>query len=342
MSLKRRAALIVSLVLLTASYSGLAQQAGTRIVVARNHVHAFHTLAPTVALAKGFFEGVRVEILPEDILPEMEKGDELLSAMRAKGVDVVLDARTRAIFNQSSPGPAGLYIIGGWVEEAGGTAKVVGTGDLMSLRDLRGKKVGTSDLRSNSTATLKIWLTRAGLNPERDVTWVGRLARDSRAPEALRRGEVDAAVVGKTVAAELVKEKYRILLDYEKVYPEGLPDWCMVARAELLQKDPKAVKEFLKGMVRAYRLINDWQKNEAFLKPLEQGLIEKASVKEGETYRNTRLLPDARIPLKALQRVLEEEKELQFAKPDIRTESVVNFKPLEEALEELERAKIQY
>jgi len=311
------------------------------IVVARNHIHAFHLLAPAVAQEKGFFEDVTVEIFPQDLLPEMEKGDELLSAMREHGVDIVVDARTRAVFNQSFPDD-GLCLIGGWQDGGNEVAKLVAAKDISSLSELRGKQVGTSGIDSNSAATLRVWLFREGLDPNQDVVWVGGLNRALRAPQALLEGEVDAAIVSREKAAELEQEGYSILLDYEKLYPEGHPQNGIVATWELIRRDPQAVKGFLKGIVRAYRLINDWQKNEGFLKPISQRLVESATVSVGESYQSTELLNDATVSMQSLQEMLDEEIELGHTTQGVRLDSVVNLKLLEEALEELKNANIAY
>jgi len=312
-----------------------------RIVVARNHVHAFHLLAPAVAQEKGFFENVTVEIFPQDLLPEMAQGDELLRVMRENSVDVVLDGRSRAVFNQSSP-EDGLCIIGGWTEGGNEISKLVATRDIASLSDLKGKKVGTSGRDSNTAATLRVWLFRAGIDPDQDITWVDGLPRASRAPEALLAGEVDAAVVSREKSAELEEQGYSVLLDYEELYPEGHPQWAMVATWGQVRSNPQAVKGFLKGMVRAYRLINDWQNHEDFLKDLSQRLVEAATDPAGETYENTRLLNDAMISTQALQQMLDEEIELGQGKEGVSLDSVVHLTLLEEALAELRNANSVY
>jgi len=302
--------------------------------------HPFHLLAPAVALEKGFFEDVTVKIVYPGLGPA-PTGDVLLSKMEEAGVDLVVDARPRTVFTTGAE-KEGLYLLGGWTQGGNSTTKVVAGKDIKSLSDFRGKRIGTSKRESENAVSLAYWLHKAGLNPDRDVQWVVGLSRNRRAAQALRGGKVDIGFINEKETPGLEKEGYHIVLDWAQVYPEGRPERVIVATRGLVQKNPEAVKGFLKGMIRAYRLINDWERNLDFLKPVWQQLVEKAKSSVGEHYETTRMLANGMVPIEALQRVLDEGQELGEIEDSLRLDSVVNLKLMQEAVQELREANIWY
>lgn len=311
------------------------------MVVSRNHYHAFHILAPVVAREKGFFEDTEVEILPDELEPEITDGDEMLSRMRAEGIDIIVDARPRLLFNQDSP-EQGLVLIGGFIEGGNVLAKVMAGQDIRTVADLRGKRLSTTTRIAENAVALEYWLRREGLDPDRDVEWVLGLSRNTTAPSALREGRIDAGSVGPGAVIQLEQEGYHVLLDWAEVYPLGRPERVIIATRELVETNPQGVKTFLRGMIRAYRLINDWQDNDDFLKPIMQSLLDSAKDPGGEDYEDTPLLEDGMIPIEALQTTLDEAKVLGRADEDLLLDSVVNMDLLRETIEELAQENIRY
>ncbi len=311
------------------------------LTVSRNHYHAFHILAPVVAREKGFFENIEVEIRPDELQPEITDGGEMLRRMRAEGIDIIVDARPRLLFNQDSP-EQGLVMIGGWMEGGNVLAKLVAGEDIRTLADLRGKRLSTTTRIAENAVALEYWLRTEGLDPDSDVEWVLGLSRANLAPEALREGRIDAGSVGPGAVAQLEQEGYHVLLDWAEVYPQGRPERVIIATRELVETNPEGVKTFLKGMIRAYRLINDWQNNDDFVSPIMQSLRDSARDPAGEDYQDTPLLEDGMIGLVALQTMLDEAKVLGGADDGLLLDSVVNLDLLGETIEELAQENIRY
>ena len=311
------------------------------IVVSRNHYHAFHLLAPVVAQEQGFFEGITVEIQPDELVPEITDGNQMLARMRAEGIDIMVDARPRVLFNQDSP-EEGLVMIGGWMEGGNVEAKLVAGPDVQTVADLRGKRLSTTTRIAENAVALEYWLHREGLDPETDVEWVLGLSRATLAPAALREGRIDAGSVGPGQVSELEQEGYHVLLDWAEVYPNGRPERVIVATQELLETNPEGVKAFLRGMIRAYRLINDWQNNDDFLGPIMQSLKDNARDPGGEDYQDSPLLEDGMTPVEAMQTMLDEAIQMDQADAGLLLETVVNLAPLRETIQELAQENLRY
>jgi ABC-type nitrate/sulfonate/bicarbonate transport system substrate-binding protein len=345
MSLKKTWIVTIILVLpaLFAAAAAIAQQTGqgTAMTVARSHAHSYHHLAPTVAKEQGFFQGITVNILPDELKNDTPNGDALVSDMKARGVQIVPDARIRVLFSHD-PAKGRLYALGGWLEGGNETAKLVAGKGVQSLRDLSGKRIGTTAREAENATSLAYWLQSSGVDPEKDVTWVLGLSRNTAGAKALREGRVDAAFVSIEETPIMEREGYHVLWDVAKVYPEGRPERLIVASAELVERNPQAIKSFLKGMIRAYRFHNDWQKNESALKSAVDRLVAVTRDEQGEDYKTSVMIPDGLLPVGALERVLNEEKELGRAPRNLRLESVLNFNLLEEVLADLKRENIWY
>jgi ABC-type nitrate/sulfonate/bicarbonate transport system substrate-binding protein len=316
---------------------------GPPLVVARNHTHAFHLLAPAVALKKGYFQDVDVQIFDRDLLPEFLDGDKMADAMETNGIDVVVDARVRTIFNQVT---RRLCLVGDWQEGSLEDVRLVTISQIQSIPDLKGKRVATSGVDSENVSMLQYVLFKQGVDPDRDVVWVPGFSRNTAAARALTDGKADAAFVSPADADQLVARGFRSLFDWKALYPEGRVERGIVAKCDVIQSRPEDVKNFLKGMVRAYRLINDWKANQAFLEPLweaELGRVaEGMSAGAGENYETTVLSSDGMISTRAVERALKEQQELGKANAKVRLEDILDLRPMEQAVRELREARISY
>src|SRR5262249_51785379 len=93
-------AVILFIAIAFASKLSIGQRANAvMITLARSHPHSYHQLAPSLAKEKGFFEGISVNILPDELKKDTPNGEELRLDMQTRGIDIVVDARTRVIFS---------------------------------------------------------------------------------------------------------------------------------------------------------------------------------------------------------------------------------------------------
>ena len=167
----------------------------------------------------------------------------LTQAMKEKSIDIALDVMAPTVFFQRARG-ADLYIIAGWRNQRANV--VVGSPDLKSMRDLKGKRVGVLEIGGAGHLAIKACLRRVSLNPERDVEYVGRVYFPLNI-DSLKNGKVDCIILGSWQAEKLEKEGFKIianpgnstLMDFQ---PESLP------RPEICWKATRDfVKPFSKG-----------------------------------------------------------------------------------------------
>lgn len=255
---------------------------GGKLRVAPTCYHVLHLVPVMAAQEMNFFydEGLRgedgfpaFEIIRESMVPFGLENLGISQAMKEKSVDIALDVQTRTVFFQRARG-ADLYIIAGWRNQH--IHVWMGTPEIKSLRDLKGKRIGISDFRSNRHWGISIWVRKAGLDPDRDVEWVRGIFHPIHI-EALRSGKVDCAPVTVWEAEELKKEGFNPLVTLQEQYPNGRPERIIAATGRILEERPDLVKAFLKGMIRSYWFMRDQPKNFEYVYNLERRLRQQTS-----------------------------------------------------------------
>ncbi|MBI2988482.1 MAG: ABC transporter substrate-binding protein [Deltaproteobacteria bacterium] len=239
--------------------------------------HVLHLIPAMVAHEMNFFydEGLRDadgfpahEIIPGGLVPFGLEKLGLAQAMKEKSIDIALDILTPTVFFQRARG-ADLYIIAGWRNQR--ASVVVGAPDIKSLRDLKGKRIGVIEIGGINYRGVRACLRKAGLDPDRDVEWIGRVYPPGNI-DALRNGKVDCLRIEASKAEKLQKEGFNILADPKQQYPEGFPDRIIAATGKILESKPEFVKAFLKAMIRSYWFVRDQPENFSYLYNLEKRL----------------------------------------------------------------------
>jgi NitT/TauT family transport system substrate-binding protein len=264
----------------------------------------------------------------------------LTQAMKEKSIDIALDIMPRTVFFQRARG-ADIYIIAGWRNQRG--SMVVSAPYIKSLQELKGKRIGVIEIDGGTHLTMKALLRRAGLNPDRDVEWVGRIFSPGNI-DALKNGKVDCITLQMVKAEKLKKEGFNILADPKRLYPEGFPFRVIAATGKILETKPELVKAFIKGMLRVYWFIRTQPENFAYLVSLEKRLRFQSADPEESTTRFVMNSPDSAevqpFPIDGVptgfNAMLEEEKEageLDFDVPPV--EQVCALDLVREAFQEL-------
>jgi NitT/TauT family transport system substrate-binding protein len=129
---------------------------------------------------------------------------------------------------------------------------LVGQSNLRSASELKGKKIGVSSVGGMSAYLVREIITRSGLNPDRDVTFLA-IGGTSARSAALVGGTIDAALVVAPENYALERKGYRRLLvasDYVNYPLSGV-----AASADFLAKNRALAVSFLKALGEGARFV---------------------------------------------------------------------------------------
>jgi ABC-type nitrate/sulfonate/bicarbonate transport system substrate-binding protein len=240
--------------------------------------HALHLTILSTAHEMNFLydEGLQdgagrehYEIVPHGLAPFGFEKTTLAQAMKDKEVDIATDVQPRTALYLSSQGED-CCVIAGWRNNRGRT--LVAKREVRTLKDLRGQRIGISDVGDNHHLLLTYWLREAGLDPEIDVQWVTGIGPETRL-SGLVEGRIDAGLVthGGDHSAELQKAGLAVLQDFSSAYPNGRPDRVIVSSNRVLDERGDQVKAFLRAILRTYWFVRDTQ-NFFYFQNLERRL----------------------------------------------------------------------
>jgi len=120
------------------------------------------------------------------------------------------------------------------------------------VQDLRGRTLGTNGIGSSTHLWAKIVLERAGLDPERDVTFLP--VRFPAMGEALRAGRIDVGTFPQPFAqAEEDRGGLRSLFTSKDAAPFDEELMLLLASPRLLSERPAVARAFLSDLVRVTR-----------------------------------------------------------------------------------------
>jgi ABC-type nitrate/sulfonate/bicarbonate transport system substrate-binding protein len=320
----------------------------TKLRIASSSYHIGHSIAPMAALEKGFFreEGLtNFELLIDGLLPSFVEAQALSVAMKERGIPIVLGAKIPAVLILHSQGED-LYIVGGWrfVPQSDWYARP-GIG---SLADMKGKKIGTRD-RGNTgpSRILCNELRKAGVDPDRDVTWVhDRIFAYHRTRdhvEALKNGMVDCTGTSPPFFDELEKFGCKNVMSAKKLFPHGKPMSVIVARRSVVEKLREQLTAFLRGVLRGFWFERNTD-NFSWLVDLETRMRASSPNEDEQVLRmltsperlERRPLPvDGQVPLDGLREIAEEMKQDGEIPANYNVEEVLIDGPVRDAFANL-------
>jgi len=240
--------------------------------------HALHLTVLTAAHEMNFLydEGLQdeagrehYEIVPHGLAPFGFERTTLVQAMKDKQVHIATDVQPRTALYLSSQGED-CCVIAGWRNNRGRT--LVAKREVETLKDLRGKRIGISDIGDNHHLLLTYWLQQAGIDSASDVEWVTGIGPETRLT-SLIEGRVDAGLVthGGDHSAELRKAGLAVLQDFSSAYPNGRPDRVIVSSNRVIEERREEVKAFLRAILRTYWFVRD-VRNFLYFQNLERRL----------------------------------------------------------------------
>lgn len=230
--------------LIAAFCSGLPAHAQDKLVYALTTTNISVGNAPqsSVPLAANFWkdEGLDVDVI--GVAGTMLGIQQIATGaihFATAGPEALLIARQRGL-------PViGAYLLSSPIYET----VVLESSSVRSFKDLKGKAVGIPEVASGSYPYARSALKDAGLDPDRDVTWVS-VGLGATAANALRQKEIEAWAVWDTGVSALENGGFKFV----KIDPEWhdkMPGSVIATNIDFLKKRPDLVAKFLRGMAKA-------------------------------------------------------------------------------------------
>ena len=214
---------------------------------------SFYYLPLTIAEQLGYFrdEGLNIKI------SDFAGGAVALRAVVGGSADVVSGAYEHTISLQSKKQMFRACVAQGRLPQIAFGVASAKAAQFKSLKDLKGMKVGVSAPGSSTHNLVKQLLTKAGLDPNKDVAIVG-VGLGAQAIAAIKSGQIDAISNTDPVMTKLEQEKaIRLIADTrtvkgtQEVWGAPLPAGCLYAPIEFTQKYPNTAQALANAIVRA-------------------------------------------------------------------------------------------
>src|SRR5262245_575123 len=133
--------------------------------------------------------------------------------------------------------------------------QLIGSRDVRSAQDLKGRTVGVSRFGSNSHFATKQVLARLGIDPDADVT-IFQVGNTPERVAALQSGAIQAALMSPEVVATLVQAGHPNLADMSKM-DIAYPFQAIGTSPALLERQPEVADAFLRAVYRGIRLFRE-------------------------------------------------------------------------------------
>lgn len=210
-----------------------------------------------------------------------------------------------------------------------------GRPQVRTVADLRGKRIAIDTPGGSHDTFVQEILSAAGMTP-RDVVLVPVAGAIEVRVNAMISGATDAAIGSIAQWPTLRDQGYTIITRLRDIHP----DWQTAVNGvtlDLYERNPAAVKGFIKGMIRAFRYAKDPRNEAALLRLAKEAKLVVNEARWGEELAIQREFwpADGALNLKGTAIVLQRERDAGFVARDFTLERFVRFRPLQEAQREL-------
>jgi NitT/TauT family transport system substrate-binding protein len=218
---------------------------------------AFYYLPLTIAEQRGYFkdEGLVVKI------SDFAGGSQALRAVVGGSAEVVSGAYEHTISLQGKKQHFQAFVLQGRLPQIALGVSKSRAASFTSFKDLKGMKIGVSAPGSSTHNLVKQLLTKAGLDPNKDVAVVGA-GIGAGAVAAMKNGQIDAISNVDPVMTKLemdgdvkIVADTRSLKGTQAIWGAPLPAGCLYAPEEFVKKYPNVTQALANAMVRANKWI---------------------------------------------------------------------------------------
>ncbi len=316
------------------------------LLIANSNYHVGQQIAVYVASEQGYFREEGLERFDYDgrgLIPVVIEKQGLGPAMIEHGVDLATAVDVSAAIYQRSLG-ADVFIVGGWRYDP--DLKWFGQKDISDIRQLKGRRLGIREREGLVYGFMVTQLLQAGIDPERDVTWVFDqvfgYGNDPKHVDMFRDGVVDAIPSFPPFSKELESEGFPILMDPRLVFPRR-PGKVTVATKRAIESRSDELQAYFRGIIRAFWFMRDTA-NFDYLRELESRLRSNShNDEERELFIVTSLekvdgwaLPiDGGVTADSLKRIIQEMTAIGELKTFVKVESLLRDSAVKEAFQEL-------
>jgi NitT/TauT family transport system substrate-binding protein len=219
--------------------------------------NSFYYLPITIAERQGYFkdEGLNVK------LSDFAGGAVALRAVVGGSADVVSGAYEHTISLQAKKQYFQAFVAQGRLPQIALGVSTAKAGQVKSFKDLKGLKIGVSAPGSSTHNLVKQLLTKAGLDPNKDVSIIG-VGIGAQSVAAMKSGQIDAISNVDPVITKLEQDNAikviadtRTLKGTQEVWGAPLPSGVLHAAIEFVQKNPNTVQALANAIVRADKWI---------------------------------------------------------------------------------------
>lgn len=238
---------------LAAAGSAQAQLEKKDVHIAVGGKNAFYYLPLTIAEQLGYFkdEGLDVKI------SDFAGGSAALRAVVGGSAEVVSGAYEHTISLQGKKQYFRAFVLQGRLPQIALGLSKAKAAQFHSFKDLKGLKIGVSAPGSSTHNLVKQLLTKAGLDPEKDVAIVG-VGIGAGAIAAMKNGQIDGISNTDPVMTKLEMDgTIKVVADTrtqkgtQEVWGAPLPAGCLYAPESFVQKYPQVVQALATAIVRA-------------------------------------------------------------------------------------------
>jgi NitT/TauT family transport system substrate-binding protein len=249
--------LALAIAALTFAGGAFAQLEKRDVHIAVGGKSAFYYLPLTIAEQLGYFkdEGLEVKI------SDFAGGSQALRAVVGGSAEVVSGAYEHTISLQGKKQHFRAFVLQGRLPQIALGVSKAKAANFKSFKDLKGMKIGVSAPGSSTHNLVKQLLTKAGLDPNKDVAIVGA-GVGAGAIAAMKSGQIDAISNVDPVITKLeldgdvkIVADTRSVKGTQEIWGAPLPAGCLYAPEEFLRKYPNVAQALATAIVRADKWI---------------------------------------------------------------------------------------